>query len=467
MEGEGTGPEGHPAEALLADARAQAASGQAAGQPYLAAVGRTRAGQALLMLGRPADALAEFDEAQGYVDMLRADGSHDEQRLLHISSLSLPPADQRHGDLGLLEAWVRVGRAAALTELRRWADARVAVDEARPLVKGWGKRAPRKALDAIAAEVARADGSPREATSALDRVISDPGTSDADRRRARYERAIHLVDDGRPEDAMREALTLIRDCDDDPAMAARTRQVLGAALLALGREEDATLTLQTAFDDFDRLGDATAVVAAAPGLSWRLSENGDPRGAAAVAQRALAYAESSGDASGEIDLRITRATALDTAGESEEAIAEFARAASAAERAGDLVRAQDARHGEAIVRARSADASESVEALSLLDAAAAGYAAAHLPERAAECQHEAAALLGRLGSLEAAQARYAAAREAYLAIPDVLRSADPGAIPDCDYNLAVLAALRATPSPAPPDAFRSGGHHMRHDRAGT
>ena len=457
----------HPAEALLADARAQAAAAQADGQPYLVAVGRTRAGQALLMLGRPDEALAEFDQAQAYVDMLRADGAHDRDRLLHASSLSLPPPDRRHGDLGLLEAWVRVGRAAAYASLGRWADARAAVDQARPFVKGWGRRAPRKALDSVASEIARADGSPREATSALDKVIADPGTDDAERRRARYERAIHLVDAGQPEEAMRESLTLIRDCDDDPALAARTRQVLGTALLALGREDDATLTLLTAFDDFERLGDSPAVVAAAPGLAWRLSETGDPRTAAAIAERALAHARSLPDPSAETDLRIARATALDAAGETDEAIAEFARAAVAAERAGDAVRLQDARHGEAIVRTRSADAAESVEALSLLDAAAAGYADAGLPERAAECQHEAAALLGRLGSLDAAHTRYAAARDAYLAIPDVLRAADPGAVPDCDFNLAVLAALRATPSPPPPDAFRSGGHHMRHDRSAT
>ena len=137
-----------------------------------------------------------------------------------------------------------------------------------------------------------------------------------------------------------------------------------------------------------------------------------------------------------------------------------------AERIADPVRAADARHGEAIVHARSADAHESVEALSLLDAASTAYAEAGLPERAAECAHEAAAVLGRLGSYDASRQRYLAAREAYLAIPEVLHADDPDAIPDCDFNLRVLDAI-ASGGTAPPDAFGSGGHQMRHSGAGA
>ena len=465
MPGEGPDDEdrgGHPAEALLAQARSEIQTARAQGEPYLAAVGHVRAGQALLILSRPDEALADFDGAQSYVDLLRADGDHEFQRSLRIMSAGLPPPDARHGDLGSLEAWIGVGRSAALSAMGRWADARVAVDRTRPLVKGWGRRDARKALDLVAAEVARADGGAREALSALDRVIADRSTSEADRRQARYERAAHLVDDGRPEEGMREALLLLRDTDDDPALAARTRQVLGAALAALGRDADATLTLREAFDGFVALDDRPAVLAAAPGLAWRLADSGDPGGAAHVCSRALEF--TAGDPATEAGLRIALATTLDGDGRREESVEEFSRAAAAAQRAGDIVRVSDARHGEAIVRSRSGDPGEAVDALSLLDAAAAGYAEGGLPERAASCQHEAAALLGRLGSFDAAAARYASAREAYLAIPDVLRSGDPDALADCDYNLAVLTAMQSTPSPAPPDAFLSGGHHMRHSR---
>lgn len=454
------------AEALLADARTREADARTRGESYTVALQRTRAAQALIALGRPDEALTDVDATLDFLAMLRADGEHERQRLLHIGSLSLPPPSEQLGDLDGLEAWARVGRAIALTRLGRFSDARVAVDEARPWAKGFTRRPLRKQLDALADEIARADGAGHEALGALDRSLRDPALSDAERRVARYERAAHLVDEGRYDDATREALTVIRDADDDPSLTARARQVLGAALAAQGMDDDADATLRAAFDGFRALEDHPAVTAAAPGLAWRLIERGQSRQAVEVADAALLSARALGDRASEADLLATRGTAYDLAGDTAAAVESFDASIRAAERIPDPVRAADARHGEAIAYTRNGDAHEAVEALSLLDAAGTAYAESGLPERAAECAHEAAALLGRLGSYEAARQRYLAARAAYLEIPEVLRADDPDAIPDCEFNLRVLDAVAAGQAP-PPDAFGSGGHQMRHDRAGA
>jgi tetratricopeptide (TPR) repeat protein len=454
------------AEAMLADARAHEEVARAQGLSYSVALQQARAAQALIALGRADEALVDLDAALAYVAMLRDDGEHERQRMLRMTSLSLPPIDRDLGDLDSLEGWARIGRAAALTRLGRWGEARVAVDEARPWVSGWSRRGLRKQLDALADEIARADGAGAEALGALDRTLRDPAVPDADRRALRYERAAHLVDEGRYDEAMREALTVIRDSDDDAALTARARQVLGAALAAQGMDDEADATLRAAFDGFRATQDHVAALTAAPGLAWRLLERDSPQMAVEIIDSALDAARALGDRGSEADLLATRGTALDLAGDTDAATAAFAESARLAERLPDPVRAADARHGEAIVRARSADAHESVEALSLLDAAGSAYAESGLAERAAECSHEAAALLGRLGSYDASRQRYLAAREAYLAIPEVLRADDPDAIPDCDFNLRVLdlVAQGATP---PAEAFGSGGHQMRHVRAGA
>ncbi len=449
------------AEALLADARAREDEARSQGKSYSVALQRTRASQALIALGRADEALADIDAALDYVAMLRDDGEHERQRLLHMGSLSLPPVGEDLGDIDSLEAWARVGRATALTRLGRFGEARVAIDEARPWARGFRRRSLRKQLDALSDEVARVDGAGAEALGAIDRTLRDPAIPEVERRAARYERAAHLVDEGRYDEATREALVLIRDAEDDPALTARARQVLGAALAAQGLDDEADATLRAAFDGFRSLEDHQAAVTAAPGLAWRFIERGQPHQAIEIVDAALQAARALDDRGSEVDLLATRGTAYDLAGDTAAAVESFASAVRVAERIPDPVRAADARHGEAIVSSRSGDAHEAVEALSLLDAAGATYTEAGLPERAAECAHEAAALLGRLGSYDAARQRYLAARAGYLAIPEVLRADDPDAIPDCDFNLGVLDAIAAG-VPAPPEAFGSGGHQMRH-----
>lgn len=456
----------NPAEAALAQARADADAARAQGSSFAVALALTQAGHALLVLGRGDEALAEFAEAEGYLDLLRTDGEHERMRLLSIASLSLAPPGENLGDLDTLEAWVRVGQAGALEQLGRTHEAYQAVERATPFTRGWRRRDLRKALDAISDRLARTDGTGPAALAATDRAAHDPALPVDERRQAQYEHAALLAEDGRFDEAIRESLMLLRDCDDDPHLEARVRQVLGAALAGAGRNEDALLSLTEAFESFAALGEDRAVALAGPGLAARLSADGQHARAVEVLQRSITAARTliargESDASLEIDLLGALATTLDDAGDSTRAIDVFAQAVSAAEAFGDPVRLADARHGEAIARARMGDPDEAVDALALLDAARATYELTGMTDRAAGCQQEAGALLGRLGSFDAARARYDAAVQAYRAIPAVLAEESQNARSVAAYNLVVLQSMHeGTRSEPPDDAFASGGHAM-------
>ena len=445
------------AAAALAAAREAAAAAQAAGRPYAIAMALTRVGHALLMLDRPAEALADFDEALPYLDLIRADGEHERLRMLSMASLSLAPPGEELGDLDGLEAWIRVGRAGALAKLGRTVEARVAIDEAAPFVRGWSRRPLRRALEQVSASLGDAPTGPPARRPAGGPMPAPSGTP-ADR----LERAADLVESGDLDAGMREALLLIRDSEDDPAEAARARQVLGAALAMSGRDDEADATLLLAFESFVRLDDHTAVLAAAPGLAARLIDSGRPGDAAGVIETALRSARARSDAISESDMLAALGIARDEMGEQGPAARALAEAVEAAERAGDALRAADARHGQAVVLGRGGGADDAVEALSLLDAARATYESEGFTLRAAGCQHEAAALLGRLGSLDAARIRYAGAADAYRAT--MAADAHEGelidaAIADCTANIAVLSGM-AGAGTAPEHAFASGGHRM-------
>ena len=464
----GNSPEDQ-AEAFLAQARAAAEQARVQGSSFGIALALAQGSQALLALRRPDEALGDLQEAQGYIDLLRADGEHERMRLLSIASLSLAPPGEQFGDLDTLEAFVRIGRAGALEQLGRFHEARQAVADARPWVKGWGRRPMRKALDAIEDRLARATGTGTEALAAAQRAAGDSALPAADKQQARYEQAALLAEQGRYDEAIRAALTLLRDCDDDPALEARVRQVLGAALAAQGRDDDALTALTAAFEGFAALGEDRALVTTAPGLASRLSDTGQHARAVEVLRRAVAAArvlrvrqDPVVDAGVEADLLGGLATAFDQAGDTDAAIATFAEAVTAAEQAGDAVRTADARHGEAVARARSPQPADAVEALALLDSARVAYSSAGMSERAAGCAQEAGALLARLGSFEAARARYASALESYDAMPQIIAVEVAPARADCAYNLAVLSSLLDGAATSPPaDAFISGGHGMR------
>jgi len=466
-------------ERILADARQRGDAARREGATYVAAWHAARAGQALLQLGRPAESLPEFDQAATMLSAVRADGVHELREMLFVTAQYVN-AGEPLPSLPDLEAWVALGRASAYTSLGRWSEAAAAVEAARPLVRGWGRGQLRKVLAAISDQIARNSGASEEALGALNRQIVARETDEGTRLQARYERAALLREQGRPQESMREALLLIRDADaaGDVWILAAARQVLGALLIDMGSVADGIQTLSLAFDGFADAGDPQAMVGAAPGLAWQLSEHGDGLAATAVLRRAIAAADDviarpdAGAATqvrvSRVDLLIALGTTCDRLGQTSEAISAFESAVRGAEQLDDQVRAADARHGEAITRiGDTSDPGAAVDALAELDAARTTYEAAGLTERAAGCMHESAALLARLGSYDAATTRYAAAREAYLAMPEVLRDTGswPDELADCEFNLNVLGGLGVDRVGAvPPGAFASGGHRMRHSR---
>lgn len=449
-------------EDLVALARAQIQA--CSGHPFLAGLACLQLAHVHLSLGQPAEALPAVQEGEWYAGQL--DEAYEQQRWVRMTSASAPPPGPEQGDPQTLLVNLGLARTRALMDLHRWADARVSADQVRPMVKGWGRRTLRRALAELDDQIARHDGNAREALDALDRLVTDPALSHDERLFARYERTLHLVDSEQYDDAIREALTLVRDAQEDAALAARARQALGAALAGAGREDDATLTLCDAFDGFVALEDHAAVVAAAPGLAWRLTSAGMATRAATVARAAQPSARALGDLTAQTDLLTTLGTSLDESGDAPGAVAAFHEAIGLAERIPDPVRAADARHGEAIARSRQADRStpdDAIDALALLDAARVAYDAAGIPERAAGCMHESAAILGRLQSYDAARSRYEQALSAYLAIPEVLRVNDPPAIADCEFNLRALSDPAALSAARSAGCFASGGHAMQHE----
>ena len=79
------------AQAALAQARIDAEAAWVTGSSYGIALALTQAGHALLTLGQPTEGLADFNESLRFIDLLRADGQHEQMRLLSVASLSLAP----------------------------------------------------------------------------------------------------------------------------------------------------------------------------------------------------------------------------------------------------------------------------------------------------------------------------------------------------------------------------------------
>ena len=427
------------------------------------AVAHLQAAYALLALGAPDQALADLDSADTLIETIRLDPTRDDERLVRMASLSAPP--EQEGDVEVLAAWVRIARAGALVRLGEREQARAEIERARPLVQGWLRRPLRKALDRVTAELDDAgSGGPAGSGGA-----GSGGAGSTGSREDRLDQAATLLDEGRTEESIREALLLLREVHDDERVAAATRQVLGAALASTGRVDEALEVLQLAYAGFRSIGDEVAQAAASPGLAWLLHQVGRDGEAVEILENALPAARAQGDPRLEWAVLSALGVARDMTGRTRGALVAFEEAAAAAERAGDPVAAADARHGEAVVRAtRFADTpDESVEALSLLDAARAAYEIHEHPDRAAGCLHESAALLARLGSTSSAVARYESALAAYLALEPQQRDAGawPDEVADCRASLAVLAEV-AGGTPAPTGAFASGGHQMRHPARG-
>ncbi|TAK70198.1 MAG: hypothetical protein EPO13_04350 [Actinomycetota bacterium] len=426
--------------------------------PGLRAVRRVEYAAALAAQGRHAEALTAYDDALRYVELVRAGGGHDERRWIRMTSAAAPPPELGDVDLGALQARIELSRADSLLRLGRPEEAAAAAARAEPLVAGFGRRGLRKELRRVQQELAAAAGDPVARLQQLDERLRGRGLDRHEALVLRLERADLYLEAGRTDDALREALLVVRDGkeDTDAYVVASARQLTGLALDRAGRPAEALPSLLAAYGDLHRLGYHHDVLAMASPLSWRLSEAGRHDEAVVVLDGALHSARALADRRSEAALGAARAATLDRAGDATAAAQGFRAALELAERAGDPVLTADVGHGLAVVLATrfSDDPAEVVEALSVLDRAKNTYREQGLGGRVAGCEHEAAALLGRKGSYPAAAARYEAAQAAYLGVEEADRDAGawPDELADVQRNLAALRAGGLRPAPATDDA---------------
>jgi hypothetical protein len=455
-------PQPHPGlQAAEQRARAAIEEARANGEAPRLAVRHAELGLILAAQQRHPAAVGEYQTALGYIDLLRAEGSHEHQRLVRMTSLSSPPPGQLDIDLDRLEVEIRVALVEAHAAAGDLAQARAALEQARPLTRGLFRRRLKRRLDQVAARLAAAGS----ATTELDEIRRHlPRAANPEQERAlRLQLASGLLDRGDYDGAMREALLLVQAADGvgDGRARAGGRQVLGLALEGLGRPAEALPILSDAFADLRNQGDAAAMIGMAEALAHRLLRAGDTAGAATVLRTTEQAARGSGDTEAALSAATMLGVVLDEAGDAREAGEVLAGAAAQADRDGQPVRRADALHSAAVALSRSASAEDLVEALSLLDEAKRLYDEQRVPDRAAGCDHEAAAFLGRHGSFDAAAARYGAALQAYESLPEPMRDSGswPDEVADCRANLAWLAGSRDGEAAG---LFRSGGHTMTH-----
>ena len=459
----GGDPVGRQLHAAERQARANIQAAQQSGDSTALALRHAELGMILTAQELFADAVTEFRTSLGYVELLRADGEQEQQRLLRMTSPAAPPPTATDVDLNRLEAELRVATAEALAAAGQWAEAQAEVERARPQAKGFFRRRLRQRLDRVATTVA-AGSSTHAPRPELQRHLANARNPE-EARALRLRLANALLDEGRPAEAGREALLLLREADEvgDQPVRAGARQVLGLALEAQGRPEDALPVLTEAFHDLHAQGDTAGLLGMAEALALRLTRAGDYAGAATTLRTAQQSAALRGDAAAELSVRTMLGSVLDAAGDRAEAITVLTEAAERARELGLPGPRSDAQHGLAVVYEHEATNDDVVEALSLLDEAKAGYREAGHPERVAGCDHEAAALLGRHRSFDAARSRYEQALAAYRDLPEPFTEGiDVEAeTADCERNLRWLA--EPGPGEPPPGAFASGGHTMSHD----
>ncbi|MCH9817056.1 MAG: hypothetical protein K0U64_11520 [Actinomycetia bacterium] len=406
------------------------------------------------------DAVAEFNRLLDYLAIADNDGAQESQRWLRITSLSAPPPTASDVSLPRLALEVRLLQIESLLVLGRRDEARAGLQVTAPMCRGFGKRHYKKRWQELQQrldnpELRPTTSSGRWAPPADETATPESNLSVPERLAA----ADEALDTGDPTVAARAALQIVSDCEHQPHYRAQARQVLGMALEKMGNVDDSRKVMQSALGDYllaEKYPDGARL--ALP-LALRLSAAGDNAAAAATLQQALGAPEGALPIQTRARLTTDLGSLLDQGGSSAEARRNF----EAVERMRpDQETGADAHHGLAVCLANdpNADNAEKVEALSLLSQAKTAYTALGYPDRAAGCEHEAAALLGRLGSTDAARTRYEAALAAY----EALTAADrthinwDEEVRDVRENLQGLTGTPAGQS----GMFRSGGHTMSH-----
>lgn len=441
--------------------RAEIEACRSAGDSAGLALRHAELGMVLAAQNRFPAAIGEFRTSLGYIDLLRADGSHEQARLLRMTSAASPPPQATDVDLDRLEVEIRVAMAETMAAAGDLAGARTEVERVRPQTRGFFRRKFRHRLDRVAAQIA-AGGGQSTPTSELRSLIMRTD-DEAARRALRLKLANGLLDDQDYPGAANEALLLLRVADEagDVTIRAGARQVLGLALEGQGRPADGLPILSDAFRDLVHQDDVVGIVGMGEALAVRLADARDFAGAATVLRTTISAAGRQPDHSTAQRASALLGSILDEAGDRAEAITIFTDAAITAEGHGDEVGRADALHGLAVTLGNGGDDDDLVEALALLEQCKRTYEKYGYLDRVAGCEHEAAALLGRRGSMEAAAARYQAALQRYQDLPPEQRDTGhwPDEVADCERNLSWLTDPTHTP---PAGLFASGGHAMSH-----
>lgn len=448
----------------VAAAQAQLELARRSGEVGSIALAQLNLGATLAALGDHESAVAQFESLLRYLELASGDDERELQRRLRMLSPSAPPAGAQDVDLGSVQTVARITMAESLLALGRRDEARTELDRATPGTRGFGRGLLRKRLSAVRQ---RMDSATDPAASSAGPAIV--GARNEDRAGPGLAEQVAAADEllaaGRLNDSARVALRAIGLCgDDDVHVRAQARQVLGMALDRLGQAQDSRAVLRDSYSDYVTADDHSAATNVAIALAWRMSDDGDRTGAIALLDNALTAAEGRGGLAERVQLLIDLGSLLDRDGRVTEARTSMEGALATATDIGDPLLAADARHGLAIILAnRTSSADDAVEALSLLDECRRDYDADGQLDRATGCDHEAAALLGRLGSWDAATARYQRALAGYRALPPELRDAGswPDEVADCELNLAALAQDRGALG-KDEHLFRSGGHAMSH-----
>lgn len=450
----------------VAAAQAQLELARRSGEVGSIALAHLNLGAVLAALGDHQSAIAEYESLLRYIELAAGDDERETQRRLRMLSPSAPPPGSADIDLDTVSTVARITLAESLLALGRRAEARTQLDRAAPGTKGFGRGTMRKRL----AEVRR------RLDAAADPSAGNPG--DQSMRRDSNGRpqvgpaeqvaaADELLGQGRFDDAARIALGAISRCgDDDRHLRAQARQVLGMALDGMGQTADSLAVLRDSYTDYLVTEDVPAAINIAIALAWRLADSGDRPGAIDLLDTTLGATQGRGTVADRIQLLIDLGSLQDQEGRVEQARTSLEGAVATAAALGDELVAADAGHGLAILLAgHSSGPDDAVEALSILDECRRTYAAHGHPERAVGCDHEAAALLGRLGSWDAAAARYARALAGYQELPPEQRDTGswPDEVADCEMNLTALDNPSGRSQLADdPRLFRSGGHAMSH-----
>lgn len=438
----------------VAAAQAQLEVARRSGRTGAIAFAMLNLAATLAALGDHPTAVTEYRRLVDYLALAGQDAEAAEQRTLRMLSPAAPPPGPDDVDPVAVQAVARIQLAESLLALGRRDEARLELDAAAPATKGWGRGPLRRRLAEVRRQFdAATHHEPDESVGVVAQVAA----------------ADELLAAGRADEAARVALTAISRCSPDERLVqAQARQVLGMALEALGQPHDALTVLTEAYRDYLAADDYGAAAHVAIALAWRRADRGDRAGAADLLRQALTAIEGQAGPAVRVQLFVDLGSVLDADGHAAEARAALDAGVTTARELADRGLTADAQHGLAIVLSRAAGNEDKVEALALLDDSRRRYDELGLADRAAGCEHEAAALLGRLGSIEPAANRYRLALQRYRDLPEDQRDTGtwPDEIADCETNLQAIEAAAADPEllRGDPRLFRSGGHAMSHRR---